>query len=85
MSHRPLPLSHALLALAVAFVWGTNFVVIHTGLTRLPPLLFAALRFAFAFFPAALFIRRPAGALGASRRLWGPDRTWGSSGCSTSP
>lgn len=41
-------------------VWGTNFVVIHIGLQELPPLLFAALRFALALFPAALFIKRPA-------------------------
>lgn len=55
-----LPLRHALLALAVVAVWGTNFVVIKVGLAHLPPLLFAALRFTFAFLPAALFIKRPA-------------------------
>lgn len=48
-----------LLALAVIAVWGTNFVVIRLGLNQLPPLLFAALRFAFALIPAAFFIRRP--------------------------
>jgi len=55
-----LPLRHLLLALAVVAVWGTNFVVIKLALAQLPPLLFATLRFAFAFVPAALFIRRPA-------------------------
>jgi O-acetylserine/cysteine efflux transporter len=50
---------HALLALAVVAVWGTNFVVIKTALGALPPLLFAVLRFAVAFLPAALFVRRP--------------------------
>ena len=55
-----LPLSHVLLALGVVAVWGTNFVVIRIGLTHLPALAFAALRFAFAVFPAILFIRRPA-------------------------
>jgi len=55
-----LPLRHLLLALAVVVVWGTNFVVIRWALDDLPPLLFAALRFTFAFAPAALFIRRPA-------------------------
>ncbi len=55
-----LPLRHALLVLAVVAVWGTNFVVIKVGLAHLQPLLFAALRFTFAFLPAALFIRRPA-------------------------
>lgn len=48
-----------LLAIAVIAVWGTNFVVIRLGLNQLPPLLFAALRFAFALVPAAFFIRRP--------------------------
>jgi O-acetylserine/cysteine efflux transporter len=55
-----LPALHVLLALAVAAVWGTNFVVIKIALAHLPPLLFATLRFAFAFFPAALFVKRPA-------------------------
>ncbi len=50
---------HALLALAAVAVWGSNFVVIRIGLDQLPPLLFAALRFAFALLPAAFFIRRP--------------------------
>jgi O-acetylserine/cysteine efflux transporter len=48
-----------LLALAVVAVWGTNFVVIKTTLDDLPPILFACLRFAFVFFPAALFVKRP--------------------------
>ena len=52
-------LRHALLAVAVMAVWGTNFVVIHIGLQHLPPLLFAALRFAAALLPAVLFIKRP--------------------------
>ncbi len=55
-----LPPRHLLLALAVVAVWGTNFVVIKVALGHLPPLLFAALRFTFAFLPAALFIKRPA-------------------------
>lgn len=59
MSRTALSLPHFLLALAVMAVWGTNFVVIRFGLDHLPPLLFAALRFAIAFLPAALFIRRP--------------------------
>lgn len=50
---------HALLAIAITAVWGTNFVVIRLGLDDLPPLLFATLRFSLAFLPAALFIRRP--------------------------
>ncbi len=54
-----LPPWHALLALAVVAVWGTNFVVIKIALGALPPLLLAVLRFAFAVLPAVLFIRRP--------------------------
>ena len=37
-----------LLALAVVFVWGVNFVVIEVGLENFPPLLFSALRFLLA-------------------------------------
>jgi O-acetylserine/cysteine efflux transporter len=55
-----LPPRHLLLALAVVAVWGTNFVVIKWALGTLPPLLLGALRFALAFAPAALFVRRPA-------------------------
>ncbi|WP_293193020.1 EamA family transporter [Ottowia sp.] len=51
---------HLLLALAVVAVWGTNFVVIKLALAHLPPLLFAALRFALAAVPLVLFVRRPA-------------------------
>ena len=55
-----LPPRHLLLALAVVAVWGTNFVVIKWTLGSLPPLTLGALRFALAFAPAALFVRRPA-------------------------
>ena len=54
-----LPATHLLLAVAVMFVWGTNFVVIKIALLTIPPLLFALLRFTFVFFPAAMFMRRP--------------------------
>lgn len=54
-----LPWSHALLALAVVAVWGTNFVVIRYALDALPPLTLAVLRFGLAFLPAALWIPRP--------------------------
>jgi len=56
---RALPWSHTLLALAVVTVWGSNFVVIRYALDTLPPLTMAALRFALAFFPAALWFARP--------------------------
>jgi O-acetylserine/cysteine efflux transporter len=55
-----LPWKHALLALAVVAVWGSNFVVIKLALAHLPPLLFGALRFAFTLLPAALLLPRPA-------------------------
>lgn len=54
----------ALLALAIVFVWGTNFVVIRLGLETLPPLFFATLRFSLVFLPAALFLKRPRTAAG---------------------
>jgi O-acetylserine/cysteine efflux transporter len=54
-----LPINHLLLALAVVFVWGTNFVVIRWGLDGLPPFLFATLRFTFSALPWLLFIPRP--------------------------
>ncbi len=60
MSSAALPPRHLLLALAVVAVWGTNFVVIKWTLDSLPPLLLGSLRFALAFAPAALFVRRPA-------------------------
>lgn len=51
---------HVLLAVFIAAIWGFNFVTIEVGLHGLPPLLFAALRFLVAAFPAVLFVRRPA-------------------------
>ena len=54
-----LSLRHFLLALAVVAVWGTNFVVIKLALGQMPPLLFAALRFAVAVVPAVFFLPRP--------------------------
>ena len=56
-----MPRRDALLAAAVAVVWGVNFVVIHVGLRSWPPLLFAALRFTVTVFPAILVVRRPRG------------------------
>lgn len=58
-----MPLLHLALALAVMAVWGSNFVVIKTALHHLPPLLLAALRFTFVFFPLAFFLKRPAASL----------------------
>ena len=47
------------LAVAVMAIWGVNFVAIDTGLDHFPPLLFNALRFTLAAFPAVLLVGRP--------------------------
>lgn len=52
-------LSHQILAFIVAFIWGTNFVVIEVGLRELPPFLFVAIRFLMVVFPLVLFFKRP--------------------------
>jgi len=54
-----MPRRHLLLAVAVAVFWGVNFVIIDVGLESFPPLLFAALRFAFVAVPAVFFVPRP--------------------------
>lgn len=54
-----LPRLHLLAAMLVMAVWGSNFVVIRIALDSFPPLLLAALRYTLAFFPAALFLKRP--------------------------
>jgi len=54
-----LPLRHALLALAVVIVWGSNFVVIKWALADLPPLFFATLRFTCVALPMVFFLKRP--------------------------
>ncbi|AKJ32023.1 EamA family transporter [Caldimonas brevitalea] len=59
-----MPVPHLLLALAVVFVWGTNFVVIKVGLAEWPPFWFATLRFVLSAFPFVLFVQRPAVAWG---------------------
>jgi O-acetylserine/cysteine efflux transporter len=50
---------HVVLAVAVAVVWGVNFVVIEVGLQDFPPLLFSALRFFFAAVPAIFIFGKP--------------------------
>lgn len=54
-----MPRRHLLLALAVAVVWGVNFVLIDIGLRTFPPLLFVALRFTLIAIPAVFFVARP--------------------------
>ena len=52
-------LPHVALAVLVAAVWGTNFVVIKAGLREFPPFLFALLRFFFSAIPFLFFLPRP--------------------------
>ncbi len=59
MGNSSLSFRDLLLALAVVFVWGTNFAVIRLGLNALPPLLFASLRFTFVLLPLVFFLPRP--------------------------
>ena len=54
-----MPLSHVALAVLVVAVWGTNFVVVHEGLERFPPLTYSMLRFALVSLPLLVFIRPP--------------------------
>lgn len=49
---------HVMMAIAVALIWGFNFIVIKLGLNAFPPLLFSALRFLCAALPAVLVIDR---------------------------
>jgi O-acetylserine/cysteine efflux transporter len=47
------------LAVLVAALWGFNFVVIDWGMSSVPPLLFAAVRFAVVAVPACFLVPRP--------------------------
>ena len=47
------------LAVLVAALWGFNFVVIDWGMGTVPPLLFAAIRFAVVAVPACILVPRP--------------------------
>jgi O-acetylserine/cysteine efflux transporter len=48
-----------LFAVLVASLWGFNFVVIDWGMGSVPPLLFAAIRFAVVAVPACFLVPRP--------------------------
>ena len=49
----------SIMAALVATIWGINFVVISWGMEGVPPLLFAALRFAAVVAPAVFLVPRP--------------------------
>ncbi|WED44237.1 EamA family transporter [Legionella cardiaca] len=55
-----MPISHILLALLVALVWGINFLFVKIGLEEISPLLLCTLRFTLASIPAIFFIKPPA-------------------------
>jgi O-acetylserine/cysteine efflux transporter len=55
-----LPASAVGTALVVAAIWGFNFVVIKAGVSAVPPLFLAALRFFFSALPAVFLVKRPA-------------------------
>jgi O-acetylserine/cysteine efflux transporter len=50
---------HIVMAVAVAALWGFNFVAIRWGLDDFPPILLAALRFSVAALPALVVPRPP--------------------------
>ncbi|MBH9553578.1 EamA family transporter [Inhella gelatinilytica] len=54
-----MPPRHALLALAVVGVWGSNFVVMKWALQSFPPLWLATLRFALSALPLLVLPRPP--------------------------
>ena len=64
---RPLLASFA--AIAVMVIWGVNFVVIDWGMSGIPPLLFAAIRFAVVALAALVQRRADAARLVAFGRL----------------
>jgi len=55
-----MPPRHRLLAIAVAVIWGVNFLAIHASLTQFPPFFLVALRFILIAVPTVLFVPRPA-------------------------
>lgn len=54
-----MPISHRLLAMSVAVMWGLNFLAIDASLKQFPPMLLVSLRFAVLAIPALLFVPRP--------------------------
>ncbi|ASQ45942.1 EamA family transporter [Legionella clemsonensis] len=55
-----MPVSHILLALLVALVWGINFLFVKLSLEEISPLFLCTLRFLLASIPAVFFIKPPA-------------------------
>jgi O-acetylserine/cysteine efflux transporter len=55
------------LLVAIAAVWGFNFVPIRWALDAVPPFALAAVRFFFAAIPMVFFVRRPGRHSGRAR------------------
>jgi O-acetylserine/cysteine efflux transporter len=55
----PMPARHVLLAMAVAVMWGLNFIAIDASLQHFPPMFLVALRFALIAIPTVLLVKRP--------------------------
>ena len=55
----PMPARHIALAVAVAVLWGLNFLAIHASLEQFPPLFLVALRFALIALPTLVLVPRP--------------------------
>ncbi len=58
-----MPVRHRLLAVAVAVIWGVNFLAIHASLTQFPPFFLVALRFLLIAIPTVIFVPPPKVAL----------------------
>lgn len=54
-----MPMRHRLIAVAVAVLWGVNFLAIHLSLAHFPPLFLVALRFTLIAIPTVAFVPRP--------------------------
>ena len=54
-----MPLRHRLLAVAVAAIWGVNFLAIHASLAQFPPFFLVALRFLLIAVPTVILVPRP--------------------------
>ncbi len=54
-----MPISHLLLAVLVAVIWGINFLFVKLSLEEMPPLLLCATRFFLASVPAIFFVKLP--------------------------
>lgn len=54
-----MPTRHRLLAVAVAVLWGVNFVAIDASLAQFPPMLLVALRFTVIAVPTVLLVPWP--------------------------